>query len=251
MRSRTLRACRRKSRSGIKDLGGEIKLFQQLTPSIWTVQKPFEILRQDIGARMTVIKLRNGDLWLHSVVKLQDSEHRALAALGPVTHIVAPNLMHHLSLADFVRRYPLARFYGARNLERKRRHIPFSETLSSTPPPSWRGQIEVLELEGIPSVNEVVFFHPESRTLVLADLAFNLQKFKGVLGIVIAKYNRCYKTFGPTRLLRSMIQDKAKFAASIRQLMLWDFDRVIVSHGEIVEKDGKQLMQRAYAWLTE
>jgi len=218
-------------------------MFHQLHADVWIVEKPLRILRQNIGSRMTIIRLKNGDLWLHSVVKLTEAEHQELTRLGPVTHIVAPNLMHHLALPEYLSHYPLARFYGARRLERKKRRIPFSETLSATPPPSWRFQIEALEIDGIPELNEVVFFHPASRTLILTDLAFNLQEFSGPVGRLLARFNQCYQTFGPTRLFKSLIRDKTRLANSFRLLLQWDFDRIVLAHGNIIETGAKEKMK--------
>ncbi|MBW2399010.1 MAG: hypothetical protein JRG80_07020 [Deltaproteobacteria bacterium] len=45
---------------------------------------------------MTVIRLENGDLWLHSRVAPTDDRVEAPLAIGPVGHIVAPSKFHQL-----------------------------------------------------------------------------------------------------------------------------------------------------------
>jgi hypothetical protein len=224
-------------------------MLEPLHESVWVVAKPFKMLRQDMGVRMTVLRLANGDLWLHSPVKMTSAEHDALTALGPVAHVVAPNLMHHLALPEYSKRYPMARFYGARGLDRKRRDIPFSETLSRLPPPSWRQEIATAEIEGVPKLNEFVFFHRPSRTLIVTDLAFNLGAFPTLLGRLLAKLNDCENKLGPTRVFRLLIKNRAKLAASVKQVLAWDFDRLIVSHGNIVDKDAKPKLEAAFAFL--
>ena len=40
-------------------------------------------------------------------------------------------------------------------------------------PPGWAGQLEQCLVRGFPLINEVVFYHPRSRTLLACDLAFH------------------------------------------------------------------------------
>jgi len=57
---------------------------------------------------MTVIRLGNGGLFLHSPVPLDGALRAALNQLGPVRAIVAPSKAHHLFVDDYVKEYPEA-----------------------------------------------------------------------------------------------------------------------------------------------
>lgn len=223
-------------------------MFEQIQQNVWVVQKPFTLYRQNIGSRMTIVRLRDGQLWLHSPVKLSSEEHLALTNLGPIAHLVAPNLMHHLALPEYVQTYPEAQVYGPRGFEGKRPDIAF-KALHKTPTVCWRGEIEFLEVEGSPDLNELVFLHLESRTLIVADLALHLHHFSGPIGALLARANQSYKTFGPSRICKMYIKDERKLAGSIQKLLQWDFDRVILSHGEILERGGREKIRSAYSWL--
>src|SRR5262249_51777678 len=55
----------------------------------------------EFGARMTVVRLPGGELWLHSLVALTPELRQELDGLGPVRFLVAPNRLHYQHLAEF------------------------------------------------------------------------------------------------------------------------------------------------------
>jgi glyoxylase-like metal-dependent hydrolase (beta-lactamase superfamily II) len=95
-------------------------------------------------------------------------------------------------------------------------------------------------------MEEHVVFHRPSRTLIVADLLFNFGSNVSawtrflVLCAVGTKHHP-----GMSRPFRMAIKDKAAFGRSVRALMQWDFDRIIVGHGEIVRTDGKRQLGEA------
>ena len=113
---------------------------------------------------------------LHSPVKLDAALRQSLDALGEIKAIVAPNRLHHLFLAEYITSYPQARVYTAPSLRKKRPDLRITSELGDEPQNEWRGEIEQHLFRGAPPLNEVVFFHPATRTLVLTDLAFNVSK---------------------------------------------------------------------------
>ncbi len=55
--------------------------------------------------------------------------------------------------------------------------------------------------------------------------------------------------FGPNALVRWFIRDRRAMRASIERVLAWDFDRVTVTHGEVLESGGRAALAKAYAWL--
>jgi hypothetical protein len=147
-----------------------------LAPTLWVVERPFKlpIVRAEVGTRMTIIRLNDGNLFLHSPVKLDSELKRALNALGPVGAVVAPNRAHHLFVRDYIESYPQAMSYGAPGLPERRPDLRLDATLGDEAPREWQGVIEQQLFRGAPPLNEVVFFHPSSRTVIFTDLIFNL-----------------------------------------------------------------------------
>ena len=113
---------------------------------------------------------------VHSPVKLDAQFRRSIDALGEIRAIVAPNKLHHLFIRDYIAAYPEARVCAAPGLPQKRPDLRFDDILSDAPQVYWRRQVEQHLFRGAPPLNEVVFFHPATRTPILTDLAFNLPK---------------------------------------------------------------------------
>jgi len=60
-----------------------------------------------------------------------------------------------------------------------------------------------------------------------------------------------YGHFGPSRLARSFMKDRPAVRRGIERILEWDFDRVTVTHGEVLETGGHALFEKAYAWLLD
>lgn len=118
--------------------------------------------------------LPDGSLFVYSPIRLNPELRDALDAIGPVRHIVAPSLYHHLFVGDFAAAYPSARTYAAPGLDEKRKDFEFDEILGDELDPSWRSALSAQRLDGC-AFGEVLFFHEPSRTLISADLVENFQ----------------------------------------------------------------------------
>lgn len=196
--------------------------------------------------RMTVVRLESGGLLLHSVVPIDDALAAELAAIGPVEHLVAPNLLHHVHLADAVARYPNATLWGVVGLPAKRSDLRFDAIVGDTPAP-WASEFEPLPIEGIPWATETVFFHRATGTLIVTDLIFNIHEAKGWLTPLILRMAGAYQKPAQSRLLRMSIKDADAASASVERMLAWPIDRVVMAHGHVVETDAKQVLARALA----
>ena len=86
-----------------------------LTPfaeGVWVDSTSVRILGMPLTATMTVLRLSDGSLLVHSPVGLTPERRAAIEALGPVAHLYAPNLYHHLWLGEWAAacsavRYPV------------------------------------------------------------------------------------------------------------------------------------------------
>jgi len=198
---------------------------------------------------MTVIRLPSGDLVLHSPVEIDKSISEAVAALGPVRWLVGPCLVHHFYLADWQAAYPESVLCGAPGLAEKRRDLPFSLRLPEEAPQEWDPTIRAILFEGAPFMNEVVFLHEPSRTLILTDLAFNRPPETRDGAPLFHRLVGARDRFGPHRIVRFGIRDRAAARRAVDHILSWDFDRLVVSHGEVLETGGRAAMEKAFAFL--
>jgi len=224
---------------------------RNLAPNLWVIDRPFKLpyVGVDIGTRMTCIRLGDGRLFLHSPVKLDPVLRNSLDALGEVRTIVAPNKLHHRFVAEYITSYPRADVYAAPSLSKKRPDLRFNGELGDKPQIEWEGQIEQHLFRGAPPLNEILFFHPATRTLILTDLAFNISK-EAAKRSPLFYWLWDVGHFGPHRFVRLRgIRDRRAARESVEKILSWNFDRIIVSHGEILETDGHNQFAAAFAFL--
>ena len=225
--------------------------LRNLAPNLWVAEHPFKLpLRLgDIGARMTIIRLAEGGLFLHSPVPLDPAIRGELDALGPVRAIVAPSKAHHLFVNDYVKAYAAAKLHGAPGLPDKRRDLKFDSILADQPDADWQGQIEHHLFRGAPLLNEVVFFHPATQTVIFTDLVFNVTREDAANTRLFNWLTAAAGHFGPHRLVRRTIKDRPAVRASVERILEWDFERVIMSHGDVLERGGPENVRAAFFYL--
>ena len=96
----------------------------------------------------------------------------------------------------------------------------------------------------------MTFFQRASRTLILCDLAFNFGPRTATSTRLLMTLLRSYGYFGPSKLDPLLIRDRRAARESLERILGWDFDRVIVAHGEVLERGGHELLRRGYSWLS-
>jgi hypothetical protein len=223
----------------------------RVAPGLFSVKGKWK--RSPLGRRMTIVQLADGRLAIHSAMRLKIADLEAIEHLGEVSWILIPNRFHHSDAPWFARRYPGARVLVPRALSRKlARRIRVDGTLEDDWPAELGAELEGLTVGGL-SIHEVVFHHAASQTLILTDLAFNFRssELEGTAKLFM-KLNGAVNRFGPTRLLRFMfVRDRVALTASIAKILSWNFERVIVSHGQILDNTGREKMHRAFKFLPD
>ena len=209
--------------------------------------------RWPIGRRMTVVVLPSGRLALHSPIRMDEAGMEALERLGQVAALVIPNAYHWIDVPWYAKRYRGAAVLAPRGaLPRLKGRVGMQDgNTVGTLEDDWSAELSA-GLERLPLAGsrmyEFAFFHPSSRTLILTDLVFNLgTDFRGAVRLFL-RLNRIHGRFGPSRLMRWVfLKDKGALLASLREMERWDFDRVVMSHGDLLESGGKDKMRQAFA----
>jgi hypothetical protein len=223
--------------------------LRALAENIWIAERAQRFYGLEVGTRMTVIRLADGSLLLHSPVQLDPELRRELDAIGRVRYTVAPNRVHHLYAGEVAKAYPGARLWVGPGLERKRPDLQFVAVLGDDAPAEWRGQVDQVFFRGRPYENEVVFCHRASRTLIMCDLAFNFGPRAAPPTRLLMRLLRSYGRFGPSKLDPLLIRDRRTARQSLERILAWDFDRVVVAHGDVLESGGREALRQGYAWL--
>ena len=225
--------------------------LQALAKDLWVAERRQNFYGLPVGTRMTVVRLSGGRLLLHSPVELDAVLRTELDALGRVLYVVAPNRVHHLYAGDVAKVYPEARLWIGPGLERKRPDLEYVEILDDEAPEEWRGEVDQAFFRGRPYENEIEFFHRASRTLVICDIAFNIGPSAAPLTRFLMWTIGSYGRFGPSKLDPLLIRDRAAARQSMERILSFDFDRVVLPHGDIVESGGKEQLREGYRWLLK
>lgn len=224
-------------------------VLRELGKDIWVAERPQRFWGLEVGARMTVMRLADGSLLLHSPFSLDAALRRELDALGEVRFAVAPNRFHHLHAGEVARAYPAARLWVAPGVADKRPDLQYVAVLGDEPPDEWKSDVSQLFFRGRPMENEVVFFHHASHTLVMCDLAMNFGPRAPLVTRAVMTLMGGYGQFRPTRLDPWIVRDHPAGRQSLEQILAWDFDRIVIAHGEVLETGGQHALRAGYSWL--
>jgi len=223
--------------------------LQPVAEGLWCATQPLRFLGLELGARMSVVRLPDGRLWLHSPIEPTATLRAELARLGAVRHVVAPNRFHHLFAARWSDAGTAVQLHVAPGLARKRRDLAEARELGEAPDPAWAGVLDQVPVRGMPLVNEVAFLHRPSRTLLSCDLAFHVGPELPASTRLCFRALGAYGRLSTTFLEKLVTRDRAAARASLERILAWDFDRVVVAHGRIQDSGGREAFRHAWGWL--
>jgi len=162
-------------------------------------------------------------------------------------------------LVDYKREYPAAKVIGVEALEAKKKDVLTFDGLYGKDAPNttygFEPEITAVYFSGFAN-KDVAFYHAPSRTLIVADLLFNLPGTEQYSKSKASSKVPIFGTFGPhgkvhKHFLWSQGEDKRAMKHDAQTVAQWDFERVIMCHGDVIEKDGNAAWREAYKWFLE
>lgn len=215
-------------------------------PGLFSLDVPHRVATVAMGARATIIDTGEG-VAVHSPVRMTDADLAEIRAIGEVRWIIAPSLMHYAFVPDARRAFPGACVVGAPGLREKRPALGIERVAGEDP--ALERVLPSRLVEGMARLNEVVFLHAPTRTLVACDLFFHMVRNDDAWSRAYFRLNRAWGRPAHTVVHRLLTTDRAVLRASVARLLEWDFDRVLVAHGEPVETGGHDAIRAAFAWV--
>jgi hypothetical protein len=232
--------------------------LKPIAENVWLVDSgPMRAMGMPLPVRMTVICLGDGTLLLHSPTPFSANLGRALEAVGPVRHLVAPNIAHWTFLKDWQAHYADAVTSAAPGLRDRRQvrssGVRLDRDLGSADTPAWAGEIVEIFVHGVGGFCEVALFHKASRTLVLTDLVQNLEP--GKLPVWMRLPARLAGNAAPDgrapAYLRAVVKLRGQQPRdAARALLALNPDRVVFTHGRWFDSDGTARLRRSLDWLV-
>lgn len=199
------------------------------------------------GRRVAVARGANGQIVVFSPLPISNLAVSELRALGEPAAFVIPSRFHEKFFSDYFA--PFAQSLFLASSASLADHPQWNLREFSTSPAAFAG-FNLIKVEGMPNVQEHVFFHPATRTLILADLLFNIPESGGWFTRALLKLADIGGKPRPSRLWRTMIRDRNAFGLSLQQIRELDFDRIVPGHGEVIERNAKKVFEEAFLpWL--
>lgn len=225
-------------------------LLQPFVPDrIWIREYLVRLGGAQLNARMTVIRLESGNLLIHSPGPFDAPIAAEVAALGRVAAIIAPGNLHWLHVRSCQQAFPNALTYICPGVEKRARTLSYDFVLGDEAPPLWAHELSQVALQGTRLVREVAFFHHASRTLILTDLVENLTPATpGTNWLLRTTFRLLGMWNRPTPAPEYVIAwgDKPRVRAALKRILAWDFDRVILAHGDLITREARPRVAQAW-----
>ena len=228
---------------------GYSSIMLNLVPDrLWTDFSPMNMVGIPAGRRLTVCKDGVGQITVFSPLPCSDENVAKLRRIGEPTAFVIPSRFHDNFYEDYMGRFPRSAFLADKAVLGDH---PRWRLMNLSPSRPELAGFDMVAIDGMPNVQEHVFCHRATRTLIVADLFFNVSLPAGGLAWCLGKLAGIGGRPKPSRLWRAMIRDRSNFRRSLCQIMELDFERIIPGHGELIESNAKQVLGDAFSnWLV-
>ena len=230
-------------------------LVPYVADQIWLCTYPMRLAGTRFGARMTVVRLASGRLLLHSPCNITAAIAEEISTIGPVAHILAPGNFHHVHVTTAQVAFPKAKTWICPGVESRSPGLKYDGFLGDVAPADWVDEIDQVLVQGSRIMREVAMFHRASRTLILVDLIENFTDatphtgaalkffFKYVLGM--------WNNPRPAPEYRMGWSDRQAAAKSLRRILAWDFHQIVLSHGDLIDRNAREVAVAAWSGILE
>ena len=216
---------------------------QPLAENLWLLAYPLKMLGADLRRNVTLVRLRSGKIVIHSTAPFTPEDVAAIRALGEPGWLLDGILRHDTFAKEGREAFPGIPYLAPAGFSEV---VGFPTERIVPAPVEWDGELLALEIQGAPEARDTALLHVPSRTLILTELIFNFgdeQPLWTELLLRVAVGGEHHP--GMSRPFKAGVKNEAAFKASVGNILKWEFDRVIVGHGDVIEFDGKAKLRVA------
>lgn len=219
--------------------------MQQFAENLWLLHYKLPLLGDYLGRNVTIIRLGSGELVIHSTAPFTAEDVAAVTSLGQPAYLVDALAKHDTYAKEGRAAFPGIPYYAPEGFTEA---SGIATQPLANPPAAWQGELDVQGLAGQETAAEYAMLHRPSRTLIVADLVFNIEGDAPTLTKLVSPLLQTGagpEGTGMPRPEKMAVKDAEAFKSSLEKILAWDFDRVIVGHGKPIETDGKRRLQAA------
>lgn len=229
--------------------------MRQLDENIWIHD---DIINRTLRLRMTIVRLTSGGLWVHSPTALSAALKEEVDRIGPVVAIVAPNNAHNRFFINWSVAYPEAGRYVSRGIPRKLPELSAYQFIGDIAQKLWGDDLEFAVMSGVPLFDECVFLHRVSQSMIVTDLVQNYrgQAYNGFAERLMR--NLILKPLGwrdiclaPPLRFDFVVTDRSALTSFLDTLQEWTFNRIVVTHGDLIEEQASEIFADLCARLPD
>jgi hypothetical protein len=226
--------------------------LEEHTPGrVWLAKYPIHYAGCDFFARTTFVRLNDGRVLVHSPGPCTEPIAAAARDIGQVRYLVAPGSYHYFYVHEWQAAFTDAETFICPGVERKCPGLEFDAFLSDHAPEAWANEIDQVLVRGNRFIWEVAFFDRPSKTLVLTDLLENIgERSEGTNWVLRFWWKVVLDMWDkpkPAPEYQMGWRDKAAARRSLERILQWDFERIILAHGENIDSDAKAVLREAWA----
>lgn len=225
-------------------------LIEYVEDEIWIVSYPVHYSGIHFDARMTIIRVDDGSLMLHSPCEISPELAEEINCLGPVSVIVAPSNFHYLHVESARSVFPSAKIWLHRGIFEKTTELAYDHILCNAPHESWENTLDQIEITGNRIMNEVAFYHIASQTLILVDAIENIGDKTPHTGPGLKFWWKwvfhMWNKPKPAPEYQLGWKDKAAARRCLEQILEWDFNKIILAHGDLIENNAREIAKQAW-----
>jgi hypothetical protein len=225
-------------------------MLTNIGDGIWIATGPVSFLGLQLTANMSVLRLHDGTLLVHSPLPLCDALRAEVSALGRVTQLYAPNTFHHQWLTEWIAAFPDARVHAPEELAAKRPDLRIDRFHDA----AVSGACMLPGVAEIPirgfRLRETALIHHASGTAIVTDLVHNIGRPEHTWTKAYTKLVGFYDRVALSRMLRwTGFDDRSAARSSIDAVLGHSFAHLIMGHGAPIAHNGREALALATAWL--
>jgi hypothetical protein len=242
-----LRAWRETATPGDRMDPGELSVV--VPDAIWVSERPVWFGGVRLRARSTVLRLEDGGLLVHSPPVPTEALCAALRALGEVRWIVVPNRFHHLGAPATAARFPSAKVVGPSSAAARNSQLQLHMGLRDDAFLGAVKELDAIRLDGCPFLDETVFFHRPTGSLIGADIVISACARDHWSWRWAARLTGRYGKVRTPPDVRAKTKPNDAAARSIERLAALPLKRVLVAHADTIEDRPSETLVEAWRFV--
>jgi len=233
-------------------------LLNAFGPRIWIADGPHvNFFGFELPSRSAIVQLSDNTAWLWSPIAYSEELAREIEqTVGPISYLVSPNKIHWLFLDEWKQHYPNAKLYASPGLQARRvaKALKVDATLGEEADPAFVKDLDQVIFRG-GVLDEVVFFHRASNTVIFADLiqrndVSHMPAWKAWLMEVDDLVGPNGSTPREWRLSFCLTGNLEKAKQTLQTIVdHWKPERLIIAHGQCATEHATEIVKFNLRWM--